>query len=156
MKSEETVERLPIKEAALRLRVSQDVIRRRIRNGELRASRRSGPQGDFWEVELPEEGQLADSNAHLQEQAQLVVPWWWTNAEKTGRVHYVESIETEEVIAHHLCGLISQGIWNALGHSKDDRCPECVQLAEAQGLPLEGATSLVAPTGPRAKIWGSG
>jgi len=96
------VERLPIKEAALRLRLSQGEIRRLIRRGELRAYRQSGPQGDYWEVEIPEDGQLNDPNAHLKEQATLVIPWWWANAEKTGQVHYVESVETEEVVAHHL------------------------------------------------------
>lgn len=130
--------RVTIHEAALRLHVSQDVVRRRIRNGELGARREHGPQGYFWLVDLPE-GDPGDADTYLRDQAQQIIPWWWTNAGKTGKVHYVENIETEEVIAHHLCGLVSQGIWNALDHSVDDRCPECLQVAKVRGLPLEGA-----------------
>jgi len=44
-----------IDEAARLLGVSQDTIRRRIRNGEISAHQVSRPQGYTWRVELPDE-----------------------------------------------------------------------------------------------------
>ena len=93
-------------------------------------------------VELPERGQ-GDDHSYLWEQAQLVTPWWWPNPERAGKVHYVEAIETEGVVAHSLCGLISQGTWNALDHAEMDRCPKCVAVAKQRGLPEEGTNTLV-------------
>lgn len=145
------VERLSIQEASLRLRVSQREVRRRIRDGELRGYRQAGPQGYYWEVELPEPGQ-ADSDSYLREQAQSVTPWWWPTGQKTGKVHYVESLEVEEIRPHYLCGLASDNIWSAVGHSESDRCPKCVEIAKAKGLPLEGVTSPTQGLHPR-RIW---
>lgn len=128
------MERLPIKEAALRLRVSQDVVRRRIRNGELKATRQLGPNGYFWEVEVPDVGSLDDLD-YLREQGQQVTPWWWPNASKVGKVHYLENIGIEEIQPKYLCGLVSENFWDAKGHAESDRCPECVAAAKAQNLP---------------------
>lgn len=44
-----------VMEAAIHLGVSHDTIRRRIRNGELKAHREPIPQGYVWRVDLPED-----------------------------------------------------------------------------------------------------
>ena len=120
----------------MRLHVSQDVVRRRIRNGELRAFRQPGPRGYSWVVELPEDSQQEDAMSYLREQSQRVTPWWWPNPRKTGKVHYVESLGVEEITPQFLCGLVSENIWPALDHSESDRCPKCVAAAKEQDLPL--------------------
>ena len=130
------VERLSIKEAALLLRVSQDVVRQRIRDGKLKAERKLGSGGYFWEVELPEDYQAPEWDAILREQGQYVTPWWYPNPHKTGEVHYIVSLEVEEIRPHYLCGLLSDNFWDAKGHSEGDRCPECVAAAKAQNLPV--------------------
>lgn len=130
------MDRLPIKEAAQRLRVSQRVVRERIKRGELKASRQMGPEGHFWEVELPENYEQQEWADILREQGAHVTPWWWPNEEKIGQVHYVASLEVEEIRPHYLCGLVSDNFWNAAGHAERDRCPECVAVAKAQNLPL--------------------
>jgi len=130
------MERLPIKEAALRLRVSQDLVRERIRNGELQATRQLGPNGYFWEVELPEDYQQKEWDDILREQGQYLTPWWYPNPDKVGQIHYIASLEVEEIRPHYLCGLVSENFWDARGHAESDRCPECVAAAKAQKLPL--------------------
>jgi hypothetical protein len=54
------VARLSVMEAATRLGVSPDTIRRRIRNGELKAWQEPTPQGYSWKVELPDEEPRTD------------------------------------------------------------------------------------------------
>lgn len=49
------VEQVSIKDAAERLGVSQDTIRRRLKSGELTGEREKTPQGFVWRVELPQE-----------------------------------------------------------------------------------------------------
>jgi hypothetical protein len=49
------MERVSIKEAAERLGVSQDTIRRRLKSGGLAGEREKTPQGFVWRVELPQE-----------------------------------------------------------------------------------------------------
>ena len=49
------MERVSIPEAAKRLGVTQDTIRRRIRKGELAAYQEPRPQGYVWLVDVPEE-----------------------------------------------------------------------------------------------------
>lgn len=44
---------VPIREAALRLAVSPDTVRRRMKAGELAGEKRPTPQGGMWFVELP-------------------------------------------------------------------------------------------------------
>lgn len=53
-------ERVSIKEAAERLGVSQDTIRRRLKHGEIRGEREKTPQGFVWRVELPGEPESGD------------------------------------------------------------------------------------------------
>jgi excisionase family DNA binding protein len=48
-----TTERLPIKEAAERLGVSADTVRRRMKKGELVGEKESTPQGYEWRILLP-------------------------------------------------------------------------------------------------------
>jgi hypothetical protein len=47
-------ERVPLKEAAIRLGVSVDTVRRRLKVGDLTGERRQTPQGFVWYVDLPE------------------------------------------------------------------------------------------------------
>jgi hypothetical protein len=49
------MERVSIPEAARRLGVTQDTVRRRIRKGELTAYQEPRPQGYVWSVDIPEE-----------------------------------------------------------------------------------------------------
>jgi excisionase family DNA binding protein len=130
------VESVTIQEASRRLNVSQDVIRRYIREGKLQAARGGGPQGRAWLVELPEDGWLDDDKqAYIHLDAQMPA-WWWPEAEKTGFVHYVESTGIEELMPIFLCGLISENIWGANGHREEQRCPECAAAARSRGLPV--------------------
>jgi len=57
------VEMISVGEAAKRLGVSTDTVRRRIGKGELLAHREPTPQGFRWEVELPDNGSQ-DMNGH--------------------------------------------------------------------------------------------
>ncbi len=54
------VEQVGIAEAAKRLGVAQDTIRRRIRKGDLVAYQEHRPQGYIWLVELPEDDSTSD------------------------------------------------------------------------------------------------
>ena len=130
------METVPIQEASLRLNVSQRTIRECIRNGELRAFREPGPRGDRWVVELPEDGWLDRHKKYYLELAQQMPRWWWATAGKTGRVHYLQDLGVEEIEPIYLCGMRSENIWNADGHSEGDRCPKCLAAATEQGLPL--------------------
>lgn len=55
-------ERVSIKEAAERLGVSADTIRRRLKSGELSGEREKTPQGFVWRVELPGESESGDAS----------------------------------------------------------------------------------------------
>ncbi len=128
------VEKVTIQEASRRLNVSQDVIRRYIREGKLVAARGGGPDGRTWLVELPENGWLdEDKQAYIQLDRQLP-HWWWPEVEKTGLVHYVESTGIEELMPVFLCGLTSESIYGANGHREEERCPRCVAEARKRGL----------------------
>jgi len=63
-----------IAEAAHRLGISQDTVRRRLNNGELPGQRQKHAGGFKWNVELPEEDDQAptDNPGLGQDQAQLV------------------------------------------------------------------------------------
>ena len=131
------MERVKIQEASYRLNVSQRTIRECIRNGELKAFRETGPQGEYWVVELPEEGWLDRHKKSYLKLNQQLPQWWWASQSKTGEVHYIQDLGIEEIEPVYLCGLRSENIWSATGHSKDDRCPKCKETAQERGLPLE-------------------
>lgn len=134
------MERISIQEASIRLNVSQRTIRESIRNGELKAFRQAGPRGEQWMVELPEDGWLDRHKKSYLELGNQLPKWWWANAAKTGKVHYIEELGIEEIMPVYLCGLKSENIWNAAGHTANDRCPKCVAAAQAQGRPLDPLT----------------
>ena len=134
------MERVKIQEASYRLNVSQRTIRESIRNGELKASRETGPQGEYWVVELPDEDWLDRHKKSYLELNQRLPQWWWANKSKTGKVHYIQDLGIEEIEPIYLCGLRSENIWSATGHSKEDRCPQCIAAAQERGLPLEPRT----------------
>jgi excisionase family DNA binding protein len=133
---EGTIE-VTIQEASRRLNVSQDVIRRYIREGKLQARRQAGDEGRSWVVQLPEEGWQDDAKDQIDSLAQQLTPWWWPNPRQMGEVHYVDSLGIEEVAPLFLCGLTSPDFWPAVGHSPEQRCPICLQEVRHRGLPLE-------------------
>ncbi len=129
---------ISIQEASRRLNVSQDVIRRNIRDGELKAERQPNSSGGTsWVVELPEEGWEDGFKHHIHDIARQVTPWWFPSKTQQGSVHYIESLGIEEVEPLFLCGLISEDLWPAVGHDPNDRCPACLAEVSRQGLPLE-------------------
>ena len=131
------MEEVTIQEASRRLNVSQDVIRRYIREGQLNARRQSGEEGRAWVVELPEEGWQDEHKDHINQLAQQLTPWWWPNPHRRGEVHYVESLGIEEVAPVYLCGMSSEDFWPAVGHAVEQRCPICVDEVKHRGLPME-------------------
>jgi hypothetical protein len=132
------MEKVSIREAALRLRLPQSSIRQCIQEGELKAYRQSGPEGRLvWVVELPEDGWMSDAMAF--ESDRPFSPWWWADRDRTGDVHYVEVFSTsawEEILPKFLCGLVSENFWLAEEPLPDDLCPECLSEAKARELPL--------------------
>lgn len=132
------MEWVSIKEASRRLNVSQDIIRRYVREGALKAKRESNSYGgNSWVVELPEGGWQDDAKQYIHGIAQQLTPWWWPSEERNGLVHYVDSLGIEEVEPLFLCGLTSADIWPAVGHGESQRCPECLEEAQKRSLPLE-------------------
>ena len=87
-------------------------------------------------VELPEDGWVEAFTASLRRMAGELTPWWWANAAKQGKVHYVEDMGIEEIEPLYLCGLKGENVWGADGHTEADRCPKCVSIATTKGLPL--------------------
>jgi hypothetical protein len=79
-------EKVPIREAAGRLGVSDDTIRRRLRRGELVGEQQPTPQGFTWLVELPEvEPSRRDTSTTPQ--APTVPPW-----ERDGEIRRLEEM----------------------------------------------------------------
>ncbi len=130
------MERVSILEASRVLNITQATIRQYIREGKLTAVREQGPRGNIWMVELPEEGWVDGDKERYLRLAEGLSPWWWTNAERVGDVHYVEDIGIEEIIPFFLCGLTSQNIWTSTGHTEDQRCRNCLEIAISRDLPL--------------------
>ncbi len=134
------MERVSIQEASLRLNVSQRTIRECIRNGDLKAFRQAGPRSEQWVVELPEDGWVDPYKKSYLELNQRLPQWWWANEAKMGKVHYIQDLGVEEIEPVYLCGLRSNNIWSAAGHSEEDRCAKCVEAANERGLPIEPRT----------------
>ena len=127
-----------IQEASRHLNVSQDVVRRSIREGALKAERQPNSSGGTsWVVELPDEGWEDDFKHHIHGIAQQVTPWWFPTKTQEGLVHYIDSLGMKEVAPLFLCGLTSEDIWPAVGHDPENRCPQCLAEVANQGLPLE-------------------
>ena len=131
------MEEVTIQEASRRLNVSQDIIRQYVRDGKLKARRQTGETGKAWVVELPEEGWQDHHKEHINGLAKQLTPWWWNNDTQTGYVHYVDSLGIEEVTPVFMCGESGPDIWPAVGHSKDQRCPVCLERVIQAGMPLE-------------------
>ncbi len=129
------MERVTIQEASRRLNLSQADIRESIRNGELKAIREPSPTGRRWMVEMPEEGWENGFKSSLRDLAQSMTPWWWSNAQNTGFVHYVQDLGIEEIEPLYLCGLKGDNVWDATDHTPEQRCPECVAIARERDLP---------------------
>ena len=99
------MEKVTIQEASRRLNLSQADIRESIRNGDLKATREPSPSGRRWMVEMPEEGWEHHFTSSLRNLAKDMTPWWWSNAQNTGFVHYVQDLGIEEIEPLYLCGL---------------------------------------------------
>lgn len=127
--------RVTIQEASRILNVSQDVIRRDVREGKLRASK----EGTRWMVDIPENAEEYSDGfkENIHALARTLTPWWYDNPRREGLVHYLESLGIEEVEPFFLCGMKGEDIWPATGHDGRDRCPECILEVHDQGLPME-------------------
>lgn len=131
--------RVTIQEASRILNVSQDVIRKNVRDGKLQATREGGPTGNRWMVDIPDdvEEYTDDFKEGIHEMARSLTPWWFDNPQREGVVHYLESLGIEEVEPFFLCGAKGEDIWPATGHEMWQRCPECVLEVHDQGMPME-------------------
>ena len=129
------MEKVTIQEASRRLNLSQADIRESIRNGELKATREPSPSGRRWMVEMPEEGWENGFKSSLRNLAQSMTPWWWSNQQRTGFVHYVEDLGIEEIEPLYLCGLKGDNVCDATGHTLEQRCQECAAIAKERDLP---------------------
>ena len=131
------MERVTIREASQRLRISTAQVRECIRGGELQAFREEGSEGQGgWVVELPDDGWI--SAATTMELNREFSPWWWGTADKTGYIHYVESLSAsswEETVPQFLCGEVGDNIWAATDLLQELLCLECQMRAMEQGLP---------------------
>ena len=135
--------RVTIREASQRLRISTASVRECIRSGELQAFRADGPGGRAgWLVELPEDGWV--SAATEEEMSREFCPWWWGTADRTGYIHYVESLSAsswEETVPRFLCGDVGDNIWAATELLQEKLCLECQMRAMEQGLPQANPSS---------------
>ena len=131
--------RVTIQEASRILNVSQDVIRKNVRDGKLTAIREGGPSGNRWMVDIPDDPEQYsdDFKENIHALARSLTPWWYDNPNKQGVVHYLESLGIEEVEPFFLCGIKSNDIWPASGHDSRMRCAECILEVHDQGLPME-------------------
>ena len=130
------MEKVTIQEASRKLNLSQAVVRECVRKGQLKASREQGPRGLRWMVELPEDGWVEAFTASLYEMSARITPWWRATSEKNSTVHYVEDLGIEEIQPVFLCGLKGENVWSSAGHTEEDRCPQCLDIARNMGLPL--------------------
>ena len=131
------MEKVTIREASQRLRISTASVRECIRGGELKAYRETGPDGrSGWVVELPEDDWVSAATA--EELGREFSPWWWGTLERRGSIHYVESLSAsswEETVPQFLCGEIGDNIWAAPELPEESLCLECQMVAIERGLP---------------------
>ena len=141
------MEIVTIREASQRLRISTASVRECIRSGELKAVRQEGTDGRVsWMVELPEEGWV--SAAIALEMSREFSPWWWGTADRTGYIHYVESLSAsswEETVPQFLCGEVGDNIWAAVEPSQEQLCLECQMVAMERDLPQSSPAAPVRP-----------
>ena len=131
------MELVSIREASQRLRISPAKVRDCIRGGELNAVREAQADGRVsWRVEMPEDDWVSEATA--LELSRDFSPWWWGTADKTGYIHYVESLSAsswEETVPKFLCGEIGDNIWAATELLQELLCLECQMRAMEQRLP---------------------
>ena len=130
------MDKVTIQEASRRLNVSQRDIREYIRKGSLKAERDTDSATGRWLVELPGDGWEDDFKAYLNQLAAGQTPWWWAFGHKSGKVHSLLQGGIEEILPDFLCGLRGENLYPADGHTADERCPNCLESAIAQNLPL--------------------
>ncbi len=131
------MEKVTIREASHRLRISTASVRECIRSGELKAYRETGRDGRLsWVVELPADDWISAATA--EELGRDFSPWWWATLDRAGSIHYVESLSAsswEETVPKFLCGLVGDNIWAAPELPEKSLCLECRMLATERGLP---------------------
>ena len=130
------MKKVTIQEASRRLNVSQRDIREYIRKGELHAERDPSSESGRWLVVLPDDGWEDGFKSYLHRMSEALTPWWWAFEHKRGNVHYLFNVGIEEIMPDFLCGLRGDNLWPATDHSKEERCPDCLRLANEQGLPF--------------------
>ena len=130
------MEKVTIQEASRRLNVSQRDIREHIRKGELKAERDPSSDSGRWLVELPKADWEDGFKTYLNQMSDALTPWWWAFEHKNGKVHYLFNVGIEEIMPDFLCGLRGDNLWPATDHQEEERCPNCLKLANEQGLPL--------------------
>ena len=130
------MEKLTIQEASRRLNISQRNVREHIRSGELKAERDTDSEHGRWLVVMPGDDWQDPFKTYLDELDRSITRWWWANERKTGFVHYLEETGIENVEPIYLCGHPSDNLWSSIGHTKAERCLECLMKATEQGLPL--------------------
>ena len=87
-------------------------------------------------VVLPDDGWEDGFKSYLHRMSEALTPWWWAFEHKRGNVHYLFNVGIEEIMPDFLCGLQGDNLWPAVGHQEEERCPNCLRLANEQGLPL--------------------
>ena len=130
------MEKLTIQEASRRLNISQRDIREYIRKGELKAERDADSEHGRWLVVMPDDDWQDGFKTYLDDLNRSITRWWWANGDKRGFVHYLGATGIENVEPDYLCGQPSENLWSSVGHTKAERCIECLMRATEQGLPL--------------------
>jgi hypothetical protein len=139
---------MPIREAARRLGVSQDTIRRRIRRGDLTAAREPTAQGFVWLVDLPEEeaetGEPAPAGSasdldHARELNRILLTELEARRREVSELHVLLSQAQRQLTAGPIRGEEAEG-----GGSHDTAGEEIAR---------PGASTAVVSEAPRRLTW---
>lgn len=137
------MERVPIKEAAARLGVSTDTVRRRLKRGELMGERQPAPRGFVWLVELPGDAQPITASVEMTGAAQAASVLV-EDALESARLR--ERVEGLERLVGELQG--ERDAWQAQAERHEDAARELrilVRQAQEMGRALPATTGGSAP-----------
>ena len=148
------MELVSIREASQRLRISPARVRECIRGGELNAVREVQADGRVsWRVEMPQDDWVSEATA--LELSREFSPWWWGTANKTGYIHYVESLSAsswEETVPKFLCGEIGDNIWGGHRIAPGVAVPGVPDAGNGAGF-AQGQPIIAAPQGHRVSTF---